>query len=89
MKTDIQFHLALAKITGNLLFMSILKTVYENIKTYYDSYLPKNEELLQQNLKDLNDMVQAIEMRNPQKAGELAKEHVRRFNAHMERSSLP
>jgi len=85
MKTDIQFHLALAQITGNLLFMSVLKTIYDNIKTYYDSYLPKNEEILQQNLKDLTDIVQAIEMRNPQKAGELAREHVRRFNEYMEK----
>ena len=85
MKTDIQFHLALAKITGNLLFISVLKTIYENINTYYESYLPKNEEILQQNIKDLNDIVRAIEMRDPKKAGELAREHVRRFNAYMER----
>jgi len=85
MKTDIQFHLALAQITGNLLFMSVLKMVYENIKTYFDSYLPKNEGIFQQNLKDLTDIVQAIEMRNPQKAGELAREHVRRFNEYMEK----
>jgi len=83
-QTDIQFHLALAKITGNLLFISVLKTIYENINTYYESYLPKNEEILQQNIKDLNDIVRAIEMRDPKKAGELAREHVRRFNAYME-----
>jgi DNA-binding FadR family transcriptional regulator len=74
----------LAKITGNLLFISVLKTIYENINTYYESYLPKNEEILQQNIKDLNDIVRAIEMRDPKKAGELAREHVRRFNAYME-----
>lgn len=83
-QTDTQFHLALAQITGNLLFISVLKTIYENINTYYESYLPKNEEILQQNLKDLNDMVRAIEMRDPQKAGKLAREHVRRFNAYMQ-----
>ena len=83
-QTDIQFHLALAQITGNLLFISVLKTIYENINTYYESYLPKNEEILQQNLKDLNDMVRAIEMKDPQKAGKLAREHVRRFNAYMQ-----
>ena len=67
-QTDIQFHLALAKITGNLLFISVLKTIYENINTYYESYLPKNEEILQQNIKDLNDIVRAIEMRDPKKS---------------------
>lgn len=82
--TDIQFHLALAKITGNLLFISVLKTIYDNINTYYDSYLPRNEEVLQQNLKDLKEISLAIARGDSQKAAQLAREHVRRFNAYME-----
>jgi DNA-binding FadR family transcriptional regulator len=84
-RTDEEIHLALAEITDNPLFITVLTTVYHNIHTYYESYLPMEEAVLRENYQDLREIVGAVEGRRGAQAGELARGHVRRFNERMER----
>lgn len=83
-RTDEELHLALAEITGNQLYISVLQTVYSNIHTYYESYLAREEHLLAENYQDLAALIDAIKCKDPDKASSLAQDHVRRFNAYME-----
>ena len=81
---DKEIHLCFADITGNPLYISILKTIHENIQRYYDDFLIMKQPEMNENLKDLEDVVAAVTKGNIRKAGELLRAHVRRFNGYME-----
>jgi len=83
-KVDNNLHLALAQIAGNPIYESILKTVYENIRLYFSRFLPKKDELLRENYKDIWEIVGAVKNREAAKANLLAQNHVYRFNRLME-----
>lgn len=83
-RTDEQLHLTLARMSGNLLFRTVLQSLYANIHNYYVKYLPYTDELLRENLADLHDIVAAVEARNSDAARQVAQAHVSRFNRHME-----
>lgn len=87
-RTDEQIHLALAQISGNPLYIAVLSSVYHNIHTYYENYLPWNKVLLQENFTDLRTIVDAVAQGDADKARELALGHVRRFNSYMEEKQL-
>jgi GntR family transcriptional repressor for pyruvate dehydrogenase complex len=82
-RTDEEMHLAVAEISGNLIYASMLKTIYSNIHPYYESHLAKEEPFLRENYQDLCDMVEAIAGHDEARATGLAQEHVRRFYSHM------
>jgi len=84
-RCDEQIHLALARISGNALFIAVLETVYLNIHTYYESYLPLNESVLAENINDLKIIIEAIVARDSTKANDRARHHVRKFAASMDR----
>jgi DNA-binding FadR family transcriptional regulator len=84
-RVDEELHLALARITANPLYIAVLQTVYYNIHTYYESFLPMDDTILSENYQDLHDIIEAVEKRLPDRARFLAKGHVRRFTAHMEK----
>jgi DNA-binding GntR family transcriptional regulator len=83
-RVDEQIHMALAHISGNPLYIAVLTSVYHNIHTYYESYLPWKKVWVQENLTDLQDIIAAVSAGDAERAREIALEHVRRFNAHME-----
>jgi GntR family transcriptional repressor for pyruvate dehydrogenase complex len=83
-RVDKQFHLTLARVTGNPVFMYVLQTIHENIHRYYERYLPKDAEVLGENYRDLCDIATAVGEADTNKAGSLARDHVRRFNTYME-----
>ena len=83
-RTDEQLHLALARMSGNLLFQTVLQSLYVNIHTYYVKFLPRNKALLKENLADLYDIVEAITARDADRARSVAQSHVKRFNSYME-----
>ncbi len=83
-RTDEQLHLALARMSGNVLFLTVLQSLYVNIHTYYVKYLPRNKALLQENLDDLNAIVAAVTSGDSGEARAVAQSHVRRFNSYME-----
>lgn len=83
-RTDEQLHLALARMSGNLLFQTVLQSLYANIHTYYVKYLPVNQAMLQENLADLQAIIAAIKAHDAEQARSIAQSHVRRFNSYME-----
>lgn len=83
---DDEFHMELARIAGNPIYVSILRTVHENIHRYYDRFLTKIADRMQENYQDMCDIIVAIEKNNPLKAQELARTHVKRFTQFMKNS---
>ena len=85
LENDKQFHLALARMTGNPIHYYLLKTVQEYIHQYnFKRYLPKGKALMERSVGDLNDLVEAVSQGNADLAGTLARDHVVRFNEMME-----
>jgi DNA-binding FadR family transcriptional regulator len=81
---DNALHLAIARIAGNPVYESVLRTVHDHINRYYEGFLPKKEEYLRENYRDLCDIVGAVENGPPAEARRFAQDHVRRFNGFME-----
>ncbi len=81
---DKNIHVCFAKITGNPIYTSVLKTIHENIRRYYDEFLVMDGPEMIENMKDLEDVVAAMEKGEAEKAGDIARTHVRRFNGYME-----
>jgi len=83
-RSDEAFHLELARITGNPVYVSVLESIHANIHRYYQDHLPWKETVMRENLKDLEDIAAAVTKQQHAKAGRIAKDHVRRFNRHMQ-----
>ena len=84
-RVDERMHMTLARIAGNPLYAFILQTVHDNIQIYYDRFLPVGKDELEENHRDLIQIVEAVAKGHVERAGELARDHVRRFNRHMEK----
>ena len=84
LKVDNQLHMALAHIAGNPIYESVLQTIYDNIHRYFDQFLPREEELLRENYRDLSEIVEAVENGQAAQAHLLVQDHVYRFNRLME-----
>ena len=82
-RVDEQLHMTLARIAGNPVYAFILKTVHDNIHIYYDRFLPSGEDELNENHQDLTQIVDAVTEGHVERASELARDHVRRFNRYM------
>ena len=82
---DKNIHMYFAKITGNPIYISILKTIHNNIRRYYDEFLVMEDQEMNENLQDLENVVKATEKGDAEKASDIARAHVRRFNSYMER----
>ncbi|MCG8683855.1 MAG: FadR family transcriptional regulator [Desulfobacterales bacterium] len=81
---DALFHQTLARIAGNPLVEANLKTIHENVHTYFQQYLPFSDDLLNEDINDLSDILKAVAEGQAEKAGDLARSHVNRFAALME-----
>jgi len=82
-RVDEHLHQALARISQNPMYTSILQTLHENIHPYFENFLPRDPHVIEENFSDLCDIVQAVENGDAQKARKLAQLHVRRFNQYM------
>lgn len=85
LEVDKKIHLHFAQMTRNPIYISILRTLHDNINLYFKRYLIMATREMEENLADLRDVVAAIERKDGDKARELLRAHVRRFNAYMER----
>jgi DNA-binding FadR family transcriptional regulator len=81
---DKQIHMSLAQVAQNPIYLSVLHSVHDNIHRYYDRFLSMEARELQENYQDLCDLVEAVEKGQADKARELARDHVHRFNQYME-----
>ena len=82
---DKQIHMAMAQITGNPVYISVLHSIHDNIHRYYDRFLSMDRPELEENYDDLCDLVNAIENGEVKRARNLAKHHVQRFNQYMKK----
>jgi len=83
--TDNQLHMALARIARNPVYETVLQIVHDNIKPYYDSFLPRSKKMLKENYRDLCEIVRAVQEGRASEARLLAQAHVDRFNRFMEK----
>jgi GntR family transcriptional repressor for pyruvate dehydrogenase complex len=84
-QTDNQIHMALARMARNPIYESVMQTVYDNINRYFDRFLPRKEDILKENYRDLCDVIKAVEERQASKASRLVQGHVYKFNRLMEK----
>ncbi|MGW8193508.1 MAG: FadR/GntR family transcriptional regulator [Desulforhopalus sp.] len=84
-RIDEKIHTEIARIAGNPLYTFVLQSIHENIHRYYNKFLAVGETELEENYRDLFDMVKAIMEKDQHAASVVAIEHVRRFNSYMER----
>lgn len=82
---DKQIHMTIADITGNPIYISVLKSIHDNIHRYYDRFLSMEKRELQENYQDLCDLVQAIKNASTDRARRIAQNHVKRFNQYMQK----
>lgn len=83
LKADKDLHLAFASITGNLVYISVLQTIHNNIYRYYDRYLSMKDREMKENYQDLEAIVDAVKHGQAEIARKLARQHVRRFYEYM------
>ncbi len=81
---DKKIHLSLARMTANPVYISLQNTVNDNIDQYYEAFLSMKQPELEENYADLCNIVSAVENKQEEKAGKLAKQHVLKFNHYME-----
>lgn len=86
-RIDNQIHMALAKMARNPVYESVLRTVYDNIHRYFDRFLPREEDIIRENYRDLREIVKAVEEGRAEKASHLVQDHVSRFNRRMEENA--
>jgi GntR family transcriptional repressor for pyruvate dehydrogenase complex len=82
---DKQIHMTLAAVAQNPIYISVLHSVHDNIHRYYEHYLSMEETELKENYQDLCELVNLVEKGQADKACELARDHVRRFNQYMQK----
>jgi DNA-binding FadR family transcriptional regulator len=85
LEVDKQIHMTIAATTRNPIYQSVLASIHDNIHRYYDRFLSMDAHELKENHRDLCDLVAAIEKGDAPNARRLAREHVQRFNAYMQR----
>ncbi len=88
LEKDKQIHTTIAATTQNPIYQSVLASIHENIHRYYDRFLSMDERELEENYRDLCGLVDAVAAGSAVDARRLAREHVRRFNAYMQRREL-
>ena len=82
-KVDEHIHQSLARISRNPIYISILQTVHENIHPYFESFLPREPHVIEENYRDLYNIVHAVETGDDKNARRLARLHVQHFNRYM------
>lgn len=84
-EADQKLHLAVADISRNPIYISICKTIHNNIIHYLTKYFPVKVNVIEENYKDLCDIIESVELGKSEAARNFAKEHVRRFNRYMKK----
>jgi GntR family transcriptional repressor for pyruvate dehydrogenase complex len=84
LRVDREIHFSIAAVSGNPIYLSILKTLHDNIQLYFEKYLVMSETRLEQNYAELVEIVNAVEQGDADQARELTQEHVRHFSRYMD-----
>lgn len=81
---DKRFHQALARISGNSIYILINQMVHDNIQRYYDDFLPVDNRVLTENFSDLRQILDIVKSGDSEAARKVAIRHVQRFSEYME-----
>ena len=81
---DKRFHQALARISGNSIYILINQMVHDNIQRYYDDFLPVDNRVLTENFNDLCQILDIVKSGDSEAARKVAIRHVQRFSEYME-----
>ena len=84
-QVDDKIHTEIAHIAGNPLYTFVLQSVHENIHRYYNKFLEVGATEMEENYKDLAQIVAAVISKDPATASRMAVQHVRRFSSYMEK----
>jgi GntR family transcriptional regulator, transcriptional repressor for pyruvate dehydrogenase complex len=84
MDVDRRMHMSLANIARNPIHESVLRTIHDNIHKYYESYLPRGKEVVNQNFRDMVNLVKAVKNGDAKKAFSVGKKHVERGMKYMQ-----
>jgi GntR family transcriptional repressor for pyruvate dehydrogenase complex len=79
-QTDNELHMAMAHMARNPVYESVLHMVHDNINRYYNRFLAKEREIMEENYRDLCSIVKAVEEGRSEDARALVQDHVERFN---------
>lgn len=79
LETDKQIHLELANISGNPVYIFVLRSVHDNIHQYYYRFLSMKKPEFMNNYQDLKEIVGAVERGQADEARVLARSHVIKF----------
>jgi len=85
LKADMAFHLTLAQITGNPIYETVERIVQGNIIPYYKAFIDLKGIKLKENCDDFHMIVEAIKQKQPEMARSIAREHIARYAAYMEK----
>lgn len=86
-EVDEQIHMALARISRNPIYRFIIETIHHNIQRYYDRFLTGGDEELEENFRDLQNLVNAVCNKKTVEAETVARTHVRNFRSRMDKRS--
>ncbi len=76
-EADKKVHLALAKITGNPLYVHVVEAT--RVKSYFERYQSLEDEAWEANFKDLKAIADAVGKRSASLASDLSRLHVQHF----------
>lgn len=85
LRKDIAVHVAIAEIAQNPVYLAVLKMVHEQILGAFESFTFAEAVTYEENRRDLGALVEAVSTGEVEKAGALAREHVRKYNKHMKK----
>jgi len=79
LKMDEKMHTYIGIMTRNPVFQLIQKSVHGNIHQYYADHLPMNKKRTLENLTDFEKIIDAMKIKDAQKASAIIIDHVKRF----------
>jgi GntR family transcriptional repressor for pyruvate dehydrogenase complex len=74
-----RMHRALARMTKNPLFESVLITVYQNCPEYNSQLVPPKTENMRDSFQDWCQILESLERKKPEKASGVMTKHIQRF----------
>lgn len=80
LRADEQIHKEVARIAKNSVYQYLMKVVHDNIQRYYNNFLDFSDDRMAENCEDLKNLVAAIKEQRSEDAGNIAEQHVKRFN---------
>ncbi len=83
LRADEAIHKEIANIAKNSVYKYLTQVVHDNIQRYYNKFLDFSESRIAENCDDLKNIVKAVCEHRVEDAGQLAEEHVKRFNIRM------